>query len=337
MTGAGAPGAPGIIHCLQQASWINLFVGDANENVVGQYLCRQFFHLPLATDKNYADKIIALCKRHGLQVVLPLVSKELLPLTAAKDSFRREGIEVMVSSPDAISIANNKAATYKKLFASDIPVPPFEVARTLQQFIEAADKLGFPQKPFCFKPSESNGSRGFRIVHNELDESDLLFNHKPYQSYIKYEHAIAILKSKAFPELLVSEYLPGKEYSVDCLAENGKAKLIVPRLRERMINGISVQGTFVNDQQIIDYCKRIIELLGLHGNIGIQLKQNADGVPLLLEINPRVQGTIVAALGAGVNLPLLAIKQQLGMPIEPQELTPRWNTKFWRYWTEVYA
>ncbi|HEY0732605.1 MAG TPA: ATP-grasp domain-containing protein, partial [Chitinophagaceae bacterium] len=123
---------------------------------------------------------------------------------------------------------------------------------------------------------------------------------------------------------------------VDCLAENGKAKLVVPRLRKKMINGISVQGVIIEDKAVIEYCKKIIEIIGLHGNIGIQVKKNINGDPILLEINPRVQGTIVAVKGAGVNLPVLAIKQQLGIPIELQDLEVNWGKQFSRYWVEVY-
>jgi carbamoyl-phosphate synthase large subunit len=112
--------------------------------------------------------------------------------------------------------------------------------------------------------------------------------------------------------------------------------LIVPRARYKTINGISVQGAFINNQAIIDYCRQIIEVIGLHGNIGIQVKFSNNNQPLLLEINPRVQGTIVAALGAGVNLPVLAIKQELGLPIQPGEMQVKWGTKFSRYWKEVY-
>ena len=164
----------------------------------------------------------------------------------------------------------------------------------------------------------------------------MLFNHKPYNQFITYPHALAILSSHPFPELLVTDYLPGEEYSVDCLAENGKAKLVVPRLRKKMINGISVQGEVIEDKTVIDYCTRIIEVIGLHGNIGIQVKKNVNGDPILLEINPRVQGTIVAVKGAGVNLPVLAIKQQLGIPLELQDMEVNWGKQFSRYWVEVY-
>jgi carbamoyl-phosphate synthase large subunit len=49
-----------------------------------------------------------------------------------------------------------------------------------------------------------------------------------------------------------------------------------------------------------------------------------------------VQGTIVAAMGAGVNLPLLAVKQAMQMPIEPAAIPIKWGTRFIRYYQEVY-
>jgi carbamoyl-phosphate synthase large subunit len=153
---------------------------------------------------------------------------------------------------------------------------------------------------------------------------------------MSFEEAVSILSSRKFPELLVSEYLPGDEYSVDCLAKNGETIIAVPRIRKKMINGISVEGEFINDAEIIQYCRRIISEVKLHGNIGIQLKQSDTGKFLLLEINPRVQGTICSGLGAGINLPVLAVKQELGLNISEDELNVKWGTQFSRYWSEVF-
>jgi carbamoyl-phosphate synthase large subunit len=169
-----------------------------------------------------------------------------------------------------------------------------------------------------------------------MDEHHLLFNEKPASTYISYSDAIRILSSKPFPELLVSEFLPGEEYSVDCLANKGKTIVIVPRLRKKIINGISVEGEFIKEESIIQYCTRIIHELQLHGNIGIQVKKSDAGKFLLLEINPRVQGTISAALGAGINLPVMAIKQELGLFLPEEEVQVKWGTKFSRYWKEVF-
>ncbi len=337
MTGAGAPGAPGIIKCLTVAPWINLVVGDANPEAVGRYLHPNFIPLPKANDENFVGLFLKLCVENKIDLVLPLVTKELELLAHSKKQFSKAGITILVSSYQAISIANNKIACYQFLENNAIQVPLHKVAKNVIQFKEAATFLSYPDKSFCFKPSQGNGSRGFRIVDENFDAADFLFTKKPGHTFIKYADAIDILSEKDFPELLVSEYLSGDEYSVDCIAQHGKTILAVPRLRSKMINGISTEGVFIKDETIENYCSQIIKALSLHGNIGIQLRKNIDGLPLLLEINPRVQGTIVAALGAGVNLPLLAIKQELGMPLEPHETTVQWGTRFWRYWTEVYS
>ena len=336
MTGAGAPGAAGIIKCLLQDSRINLTVADADENAIGRHLHPAFVRLPKATDEDYIDSVFSFCQLEKIHIVLPLVSRELFPLARYKGRFKAEGIHVLVSSNEAVQIANNKASCYQFLQKNGIGVPAFFVVKTTEEFVHAAFELGHPQQAFCFKPAIGNGSRGFRIVSDSLNEATQLFTEKPYHTSITYSHALKILSSQSFPPLVVTEYLPGDEYSVDCLAQQGKAVMVVPRLREKMINGISVQGRFEKARDVIDYCTKIIEAIGLHGNIGVQVKRSQGGVPLLLEINPRVQGTIVAGLGAGINLPLLAVKQELNLAIAPGEKEVRWGTAFARHWTEVF-
>jgi carbamoyl-phosphate synthase large subunit len=336
MTGAGAPGAAGILKCLAQESNFNIIAADANAGAVGRYLNKDFETIPAAGDPSFIDSLLALCREKNIHTVLPLVTKELIPLSLYTKEFELAGARLIISPNSSLEIANNKTKLYQFLEWRGIEVPAFRVAETIEQFETATKELGYPGKTICFKPSSSNGSRGFRIISHTADEHHLLFNEKPGTAYISYNDAIRILSSKPFPELLVCEYLPGEEYSVDCLAKNGETITIVPRLRKKIINGISVEGEFIKNESIINYCTQIIHELKLHGNIGIQLKANAPGKFLLLEINPRVQGTISAALGAGINLPVLAIKQELGLPILPEELQVRWGTKFSRYWNEVF-
>jgi carbamoyl-phosphate synthase large subunit len=336
MTGAGAPGAPGIIQCLLQQNSVELTVADADENAIGRYLHPVFAVIPKAEDNNFVSVLLKICIERKIEFLLPLVTKELLPLAHNMQHFEEAGVKVLVSSAEAISLSNDKAACYAFLQANKIAVPKFFVVKTGEAFVAAAQALGYPRSAFCFKPSQSNGSRGFRIVDPYVDEVDLLFNQKPQNTHITYEKALAIFSAHSFPELLVMEYLPREEYSVDCISQHGEAKLVVPRVRKKMINGITVQGTFVHDDDVIQYCKTIIKTVKLHGNVGIQVKKNAYGAPVLLEINPRVQGTIVAAIGAGVNLPLLAVKQEAGIAITPEETSIRWGTHFSRYWTEVF-
>lgn len=336
MTGGGAPGAAGILKCLQFNPVFEITMADADPNAIGRWMHAEFETIPYAKDKNFVEDVLAVCVKRNIQIILPLVTRELIPLAQHKNEFEKKGIKLLVSNVDSLGIANNKSRLYQFLEWRGIDIPAYRVVETVEQFKTAAAELGYPEKRICFKPSVSNGSRGFRTIANDIDDHHLLFNEKPNAAYISYNDAVRILSSKEFPELLVTEYLPGEEYSVDCLANHGEAKLVVPRLRKKMINGISVQGEFVQDEVIINYCTAIISELKLHGNIGIQVKRSSAGKPLILEINPRVQGTIVAALGAGINLPVLAVKQEMNLPITPEELQVAWGTKFSRYWNEVF-
>lgn len=336
MTGGGAPGAAGILKCLAQEKSFHVTAADASNDALGKFLARDFEVIPPATEPSFAETLLTICQKRKIDIILPLVTKELLPLAAYKNEWEAAGIRVLVSPIASLEIANNKSRLYEFLQWRGMAVPDFRVVETVEQFKEAVKELGYPQQPVCFKPSVSNGSRGFRIISEQVNELDLLFNHKPASAYITLDEAVRILSSGSFPELLVSEYLPGEEYSVDCLADHGRAKLIVPRLRKKMINGISAEGEFVQEESIIYYCSQIIQELNLHGNIGIQVKRDVNGTFLILEINPRVQGSIAAGLGAGINLPVLAVKQELGLPISPDELLVKWGTKFFRYWNEVF-
>ena len=336
MTGAGAPGAAGILKCLEQDNNVHVVSADADPEATGKYLVKEFVCIPTADKPDFTDKVLSICRKKNIHVLMPLVTKELIPLSQRIKEFELAGTKLLVSSTASLEIANNKSRLYEFLQWRGLKIPDFRVVENVEQFQNAVAELGHPSKQVCFKPSVSNGSRGFRIITEQFNEADILFNQKPINVFIRLNDALRVLSSAHFPELLVSQYLPGDEYSVDCLCNQGNALLVLPRLRKKMVNGISVNGEFVREDKIIDYCTRIIKELQLHGNIGIQVKSNDEGEFLVLEINPRVQGTISAALGAGVNLPLLAVKQELGLPILPEELIIKWGVRFSRYWEEVF-
>lgn len=336
MTGAGAPGAAGIIKCLKQDRAIHLILADASDEPVGKYLAGNFYQIPKATEPDFISSIRSICLKENVKIIMPLVTRELFEFSKYKDEFRTLGVHVLVSDDMALSVANDKGRLYQHLEQFRLTIPKFKIANNWHEFEEALIYLDYPNQKVCFKPCISNGSRGFRILDPAIDEYHLLFNEKPNHTYLTLEKTREILSNHSFPPLLVSEYLPGPEYSVDCLAKNGEPVVIVPRIRSKMKEGISVAGEFIHNKEIMKYCEDIIKSLHLHGNIGIQVKQAEDGVYKILEINPRVQGTISAGLGAGINLPLLAVKQELNIPIDEHDMQVIWGTKFIRYWEEVF-
>ncbi|HEX5654537.1 MAG TPA: ATP-grasp domain-containing protein, partial [Chitinophagaceae bacterium] len=258
MTGAGAPGAAGIMNCLWQHPHVHISLADANPNAVGRYLNPDFTKIPFAEDPGFAESLLNLCREKNIHVLLPLVTKELIPLSQRRDEFELAGAKLLVSPANALEIANNKSRLYQFLEWRGIKVPAFRVVDTVEQFNQAVHELGYPGNSVCFKPSVSNGSRGFRIISPKIDELDLLLNQKPQSTYILLQDAQRILSTGSFPELLVSEWLPGEEFSVDCLARQGVMQAAIPRLRKKMINGISVEGEFVEEKNIMEYCRQII-------------------------------------------------------------------------------
>lgn len=336
ITGAGAPGAAGIIHCLRQDPSLHIIGADANADASGKILTDEFVVIPRADNPEFLPTLKRIALDRNVQVIMPLVTRELLLFASVQEEWKQLGIQVMVSSLRSLEIANDKGALYSFLQQSGIPVPQFIRVENLAEMEMALHRLGFPESTVCFKPCKANGSRGFRILHPNPDELHLLFQEKPSHTYIRWNDARRILSSGEWPPLLVCEYLPGEEFSVDCLVIPGQEPLIVPRRRDRIVQGISTAGTFLNDSEIIDYCKAILIACELTGNIGIQVKRNHAGAPRILEINPRVQGTISAGLGAGVNLPLLAVGHALGKKVDLSAITPIWGTRFVRVWQELF-
>jgi carbamoyl-phosphate synthase large subunit len=334
LTGAGAPGGPGIIKALLKAGY-DLTSADCNDRASGRFLHPNFIQIPSAEDKQFIPFLLDYCQQNKIEVILPLVTKELLCFSQNLEDFKRVGVKIIVSETKSLAIANDKGLLYQNLRSKNISVPEFFIINQLDELIDAVKQLGYPEIPVCVKPTVSNGSRGVRILQEVIDEYDLLFSHKPNHLYSTLDKILKTLEERTFPTLLVSEYLPGDEFTVDCLVQKGIAKLILPRSREKMNAGISVQGTFQKHEQIIAYCRDILHSLNLSGPIGLQVKQNRQGVFQLLEINPRLQGTSVAAMGLNINLPALAIELVFkDIDINPDNIA--WGTSFVRFYEEAF-
>ena len=334
MTGAGAPGGPGIIKALQTAGY-DLYVGDANPTASGRFLNDKFVQLPEAGSEEFIKEIFSFCIDNQIQIIFPLVTKELFKLAEHKKKFADQSIKIIVSDYESLCIANDKGKLYHHLKYNGIVVPEFRIAANLQELKEAVIQLGYPQKAVCIKPTVSNGSRGVRILQKNISEYDLLFNQKPNNLYSTLERIAEILNGTSFPELLVAEYLPGEEYTIDTIVHKGIPKLILPRVRLKMNGGISVQGTFLQNKEIITYCGDVIKSLNLSGPIGLQVKKAEDGTYKILEINPRIQGTSVAAMGLGINLPALAVEQEFE-EADFASINIKWGTSFVRYYQEIF-
>lgn len=337
VTACGAPGAPGIIKSLrlngERSVW--LFGTDMSEHAVGFSMVDSRQTVPPGHESDaFMAAIVDIVRIHSIDVVLPLSTYELIPLAKYRAQLEALGARVLVSPPDGLDIANDKAKLYAR-FAAANWIPQHRIVRSLPDFLEAIHALGYPETPVCFKPAISKGSRGFRILDPQASTLERLLNWKPDGTRVNLESVIpALQESQLFPRLLVMEYLSGQEYSVDTLVADGRMLLAIPRSRDETRQGISFRGRTEYNPELVRLSKYIVEELGLAYNINLQFRYNRDGCSKLLEVNPRVSGTIVLCTAAGANMPYLALKLALDEPFSLPSV--RWGTSMTRYWEEVF-
>lgn len=330
ITGAGAPGIKGTLYSLKNNfdnRKIKIIGTDINEDVIGKYLCDKFYQIPKPSSRDYYTQLLSICEKESVDVVLPQNTAELFVLAEHKKKFEDIGTNVAISDKNSVEIANNKYKLMKIANKIGVPTPEFYLVEDFEDLIECSNQLGWPEKPVVVKPPISNGMRGLRVINESLNLKEMFYSQKPTGVYLKMANLKEILGS-SFPQLLVMEYLPNEEYTVDAL--NANTLTIIPRKRDLIKSGITFNGTVEKNEEIIDYCKKLSEMIGLRYVYGFQFKLDNDNIPRLLESNPRIQGTMVLAAFAGANIIYGAVKFALGEEIP--EFDIRWGTKIMRYW-----
>ncbi|WP_255198814.1 ATP-grasp domain-containing protein [Halorarius litoreus] len=335
MTGAGAPGASGIIRSLRANGErdIRIVGTDVNPDAYGFALLDGGYTVPRGTDDGYIDRMVEIAAEVQPDVILPLTTAELQPLAEHKAAF---DATVMVSDPTALELANDKGKLYEFLadhgFAS---APRFQRVTSIDEFVETVEAFGYPEEPVCFKRPVASGMRGFRVLDERTDRLTQLLSEKPMNAVTTLDEVRPVLAgADPFPDLVVMEYLPGVEYSVDVLATGDDVHVVVPRSRSRTRAGISFEGTVEEDAELIREATDICRALGVEYNLNLQFKYDAEGTPRIIEINPRVSGTIIMCVGAGANLPYLGVKHALGEDLPPVDV--QWGTRMVRHWDELF-
>lgn len=335
VTGAGAPGGPGILKAIKTDNRVRLYTADANPQASGRFFADGFEQIPRAEEIEFIPNLIEICSRLKINVLFPLVTKELLKLSQNKGKFKNIGTEVLVSNFESLSITNNKCRLYSHLRKNNISVPKFKMSQSFEDFNQAVSSLGYPEFPVVMKPCVGNGSRGIRIMDTKHDRFDMLFKHKPDSLFTTLEEVNKIIFQRQMPCVLLSEYLPGDEVTIDTIIGNGTVQDLLIRTRETTNNGISTSGRFIESKEISNYVNTIVNSLpGLFGPVGFQLRKNIDGDYRILESNPRIQGTSIAAMGLGVNLPLRAVYAGVGeqYPVSSRKS----GIGFVRYYKEIF-
>jgi carbamoyl-phosphate synthase large subunit len=318
VSASGAPGTAALVRGLRENGERNVrIVGtDMSERSIGRHLADAFHLVPAGADPGFPDAILDVCRREGVDAVLPQSSFDLEGLAEHKQRFADEGVAVLVASPDAIRRSNDKAECYAFLQRIGVPTVEFRRVRGGTQVEAAARDLGYPERPVCFKPVFSSGSRGFRILDPSVDRAHQLLHERPGALAMRLDDAAELIGDDP-TELLVMELATGGERTIDGIADGGRIALGHPKTREAMRAGLAMYFVTLDDPQLMEVAERIASELALDHFFNIQLVGDA-----VIEINPRIS-TIVYQ--EDLDIPYLGVRHALGELSfeELQALRPR--------------
>jgi len=338
LSASDSPSMPGLVDCLRGNGERKIrTVGvDMSSEPSARYIVDSFYQVPAATDPQYCDIILGICKKEKVDIYFPTISAEVSAVSSRKAEFDAIGTRVSISDPRAVEIANNKLIAYEYLQARGIPIPKYYGIHSVQDFIEGCKKMGYPQNPVCLKIVNNSGSRGVRIIDAERDRYQIFAHEKPNSFFTSYEDMLSILRSaEKLDEMMLVEYMPGNEYTVDLLADHGKVLYMVGRENVVSMMSIAQESVVAKIDSAYETSQKVVEALGLDGNIGFDFMKNGDGIPVLMDINPRITATVSVIAAAGVNLPYLRVKQLLGEELEKKE--PMYGTRLKRRYGEIYT
>ncbi len=299
--GGGGAAAIGAIKSLRSGGFQGRIVStDADPLSPGLYLADAHYVVPPISKPSFFPEALKVIEQEGVTIIFPTSGFDTLVYSQRKGELEAKGIIVAMSDFLAVESCVDKWYFYQ-LIHQRFPVP-----RTT---LDPDEDVTFP----CFlKPIRGKGSRQTYLCR---DEKELAYH------------------LRAQTDMLIQEYLPGEEYSIDVLSDLAGTPLVaIPRVRLATKEGISVKGKIVRDQQIQQLCLDLARFLELKGPSCMQMKRDEGGHLKFIEVNPRMGGGTVFSTLAGVNFATLLVDIALGRAVQ---IPPFQEMTILRYYEEI--
>jgi len=280
---------------LKYAKDITLFGDSTEPSNPGKYVFENYTEeLPYVKSPDFIERLNDYIQKYHIDMIFP-AHDDVCDVLA--NNHADIYAKVIGSAAETATICRSKRLTYEKM-QDIIPVPQV-YDFSVQEF------------PVFLKPDKGQGSKGTFIAHNE---EDLTYRTSDGADW----------------DYLVLEYLPGEEYTIDCFTDAaGELRFAKGRRRNRILNGISSDTFTVDNPVFWEYAEKINATLELWGAWFFQLKRSKKGVLTLMEIAPRIAGSMALHRNLGVNFGLLSVYTRLGMDVEIKPNT--FNIRMDRY------
>lgn len=276
-----------VYNSLKNTKNIKLFGLNSSSKSKGYYLYENFNEFVSYNDPNFLTDLKNFIKLNNINIVIPADDNLVINF---KKLERELNVCVITSPIETSMVARSKKNTYNVL-ENVISVP---------KIYQTNDNIDYP---VYIKPDEGAGNVNSYKIKN-YDE----------------------LKHKISDEHIICEYLPGKEYTIECLTnKNGDLLCSIPRERTQISNGLSIGTKLILDDeefltQINSIANKINNKLKFIGSWFFQMKYNNNDVLTLLEISTRIPGSSNILTNYGINMCLLSIYIHLDKEVKISHL-----------------
>jgi 5-formaminoimidazole-4-carboxamide-1-beta-D-ribofuranosyl 5'-monophosphate synthetase len=264
--------------------WSNhvILAGGSSVSDHGKFVYKNYIgNLPFVTDKGFVNKLNKVIKKNRIDFIIPAHDSVVLKLA---EDINKINCGIIGSNLKTCQICRSKKKTYDE-FEKEIKVPKI--------YHKEGHNIPYP---VFLKPDVGQGAKGTFIARSKKD----------VDFYLSKD-----------PTLLILEYLPGREYTIDCFTDKKrKLRFVGARERSRINNGISVNTKVINDPRFVNLAKKINNLLELRGAWFFQVKEDKAKKLVLMEIAPRIAGSMGLYRNLGINFSLLSVYDAKGLDVE---------------------
>ncbi len=294
---------------------ITVFVGGHSKisRAFFSRYCKEHFVYPVDPEgRQMHSVILEHVKRFKPDVLIPSMDKAFSVVLRHQDEYRRYTRLIPLPEYDLFRDMGDKRNAAELAVSLGIPVPRTFFPQGIAEVKGLSEKLSYP---VLVKPRVSAGGFGIKKASTprqlrEIFENAALHKNNPGPKEIIFEGALP----------LIQEYITGKVYNFFAYCEDHapRSSFMWETLRNfPRAFGPGIAARSLKDGAIKDLSSRLIKSMRWNGILGIQyLVDSKDNVPKLIDINPRLVGTLEIALSCGIDFPFILFSKALDRHIE---------------------
>ena len=274
----------------------------------------KFIVVPRSDAEGYIDVLLRLCKENAVDILIPTIDCELVPLYESRDEFMAIGTKLSMTLNNNIKLVTNKLEFMRFMKDNDYPTAEFHMFNDRDSLEKALESLGYPDNPVVVKIVDGAGSRGVRILDEAHDSYFSFLHEKPGSKRMTKKEFLNMMEGQGerWIDMIAMEYLSGDEYSVDMLVHEGNVLYMVGRRNTVIDNSIPIESVSEANNSAYCTCMRIAHDLDLDGNIGVDFIFNDKGQAIPTEVNARITATMSLPAESGINLALFQVMKLEG-------------------------